>query len=264
MTTPEIIEYDAVHEIDALVIPKPGIEKLEQIMHPAGQRPLLDDEIVNFALRSYGYGPVNSQTENDFVLIHSQCTAAEIRRYRLWVSQGRPDTFCFAAQRVYSNYSLGMLHERNAGCPLESRSRVRLMAMPLHGSGHWSLLVVDLEQRLLFLFDSVVVAEMHGIHDDLAYTVRDMLAESGMTGDRWQIQRARCAQQTGSWECGFSVIACAAYMSGVSFPFCGNLTELVANAEHVRKLAADVRARSEAERMAQVYDLRLANYLSFK
>jgi len=218
----------------------------------------LTDEVVNTGLQLFGFGRPAIGFRNQRVFVHSQNLEGELRRHAQWLAEGGKGTYAFLDRPVCAANSLYAVEQvMNASC-LEEQTALERIAFPIFGA-HWSLLVADCQSRTLRLYDSI-----RGAHDRLALQIRALLRAAGLILSDWSIKRARCAKQNGVWECGYSVIACAAYELDRPLPLRMPGNMVAASRTGIASLAGELTARAKAARdSADYFESRLQNYLRF-
>ena len=224
--------------------------------------PWLTDEVINGALEYYGYSAPRFGLKDQIVLVNSQALASDVRRYERWLEDDPASrgTFLFNERHAYGASSLHALRSVMRASHFADQRVVALVAMPIHRHSHWSLLVLDRKAQRWRFYDSI-----RGAHDKAAYLIRAMLRDAGLFAADWTMKRSSCARQRSTWECGYSVLACAMHEVGARIGLIDQLNRAIENRLFVGALASDVLARSMAAQKVQDYiESRLLNYMFFQ
>ena len=218
--------------------------------------PMLNDEAVNFALEAYEWIPDRAR-----FFLHSQSLVRELNRYRDWHEGDRAEPYTPDPKPLVRRSSLKALIAALNTSHLDTATNLEAVAIPLFGQLHWSLLVLDIPNRRIRHYDS-----LPGSHRSLAQLAIGLLKEAGVMLLSWPLSDGECHQQAGSWECGYSLVACAAYESGTRL-YCldGDPREVIRDRARLPFLANDLFVRSDAGLAAEVFDeSRLSNYFLFE
>ena len=222
--------------------------------------PLLTGDVVNFALKVLGYMRPCEGLTDQTVCVSSYGLDTDLRRYEAWARACSGGTFRFQEAGTVRNWNMCALQRCLDASFFEHQQAIRKVAFPLFGAAHWSFVILDRDRREFRFYDS-----MSGSHDSLVYSLRAMLIDSGLFTEPWPITRMDCAQQKSVWECGYSLIGCAAYESGIRIVPGLNGNTIASNRRAIALLAAYLLARSEAGRKTESYlKSRLQNYLDFE
>src|SRR6056297_265212 len=217
-------------------------------------------DIVNFALRVLGFTRPNNNTPDQSVAISSYGLTTDLERYEKWARNGSEGTFCFQERGTVRNWNLFALLSCFDASRFADQTTIRRVAFPIFGGFHWSLLVLDRYKKEFRFYDSIL-----GAHDSRAYMLRSMLVAGGVLRDPWPIVRAECTKQRGGWECGYSLIGCAAHESRTFIAPGVDGLIVAGNRDSIAMLAAFLLARSDAVRKTLAYlKSRLQNYMWFE
>ena len=222
--------------------------------------PMLTGDVINFALRILGFRRPNDIGGDTLRCVSSYGLSTDLERHEIWLREGSRGMFVFQERGTVAGWNLHALAQSFDASLFQNQTVARQVAFPLHAGFHWSLVVLDRDAREFRLYDSIQRA-----HDSRAYLLRSMLVAAGMLNEPWTIRRMSCAQQRMSWECGYSLIGCAAHEAGAYLPLRLSGTEVAADRESIALLAGFLLARSETGRKTEAYNRsRLQNYLSFE
>ena len=217
-------------------------------------------DIVNFALRVLGFTRPCNDAADQSVAISSYGLTTDLERYEKWARDGSEGTFRFQERGTVQNWNLFALLKCFDASRFADQTTIRRVAFPIFGGFHWSLLVLDRYKKEFRFYDSIA-----GAHDSRAYMLRSMLVAGGVLRDPWPIVRAECTKQRGGWECGYSLIGCAAHETSTHVAPGVDGRSVAGNRDAIAMLAAFLLARSDAGRKTEVYlKSRLQNYLSFE